>query len=344
MKYLSKIAFGIIFATMPVFAMADIVTTTIPAPTNLTPVDSTPLKSVNFTKVDWSDVIVTTVTSTTTSTTTIVTTSTSTAAGYNYEASLAPTLKADGSFLTPVSASALLASSSMNVSGVSEGVYYWHARAVDVSGATSTWSNFTKVIVDNTAPTTPGTTTLMTSIQPATSTVNGLQIWSFIGSTDNLSGVARYEYNINSASAWVNNLLNTSFATTLSLGTHTLAVRAVDRAENISAISLTTFTVTSSSTSATTTIATSTATTTPKYKDDCKRGGWRTFDKLKFKNQGKCVSFVERERDHKKKEDKRKDDDRKDHEKEVRKEISKREKEIKDMGSKHKQGRDRDDD
>jgi hypothetical protein len=166
--------------------------------------------------------------------------------------------------------------------------------------------------------------------------VNGLQFWSFIGSTDTLSGVARYEYNINSSSTWANNLLNTSFATTLSIGTHTLAVRAVDRAENISAISLTTFTVTSSSTSATTTTATSTATTTPKYKDDCKRGGWRTFDKLKFKNQGKCVSFVEREREHKKKEDKRKDDDRKNHEKEARKEVSKREKEIKEMMSKYK--------
>ena len=148
MKYLSKIAFGIIFATMPVFAMADIVTTTIPAPTNLTPVDSTPLKSVNFTKVDWSDVIVTTVTSTTTSTTTIVTTSTSTAAGYNYEASFVPTVKADGSFLTPVTASSLLASSSMQVTGVATGAYYWHVRAVAVSGATSTWSTVTKVLID----------------------------------------------------------------------------------------------------------------------------------------------------------------------------------------------------
>lgn len=324
-------AFGILFATMPVFAMADIATTTIQTPTNISPVDNTALKSVNFINVDWSDSIVTTVTSTTTGTTTIVTTSTSTPAGYNYEASAIPAIKADGSFLTPITASTLLASSSMSLSGVAAGTYYWHARAVDVSGATSTWSAMTKVLVDNVAPTAPGTTTLTSSIQPATSTVNGLQIWSFIGSTDNLSGVARYEYNINSASTWVNNLLNTSFATTLSIGTHTLAIRAVDRADNISAISLTTFTISSSSTSATTTVATSTATTTPKHKDDCKRGGWKSFDKLHFKNQGKCVSHVEKHDRDEKKEEKKRSEDRKKHEDEARKEVSKREKEIKNL-------------
>ncbi len=319
-------AFGIIFATMPVFAMADIATTTIPSPINISPADNTPLKSVNFTNVDWSDVVISTTTGTTTSTTT--------PAGYNYEASFSPLVNADGSFLTPVTVTTLLASSSFQVSGVPSGVYYWHARAVGLSGATSTWSSSTRVAVDNMAPTTPGTTTLTSSIQPATSTANGFQMWSFIGSTDNLSGVARYEYNINSASAWISNLLNTSFTTTLGVGTHTLAIRAIDRAENTSSSSLITFTISSSSTSATTTVPTSTDTTTPKNKDACKRGGYRTFMNLHFKNQGKCVSYVEKnDREEKKREDKSKEESKK-HENEARKEISKREKEIKNLAKK----------
>jgi hypothetical protein len=31
---------------------------------------------------------------------------------------------------------------------------------------------------------------------------------------------------------------------------------------------------------------------TPKTKDDCKNGGWKTFTNPAFKNQGDCVSFV----------------------------------------------------
>lgn len=320
MKFLNKIALGIIFATIPVFAMANTVTTTIPTPVNISPVDNIALKSVNFTNVDWSDVIVSTTIGTTTSTTTV--------AGYNYEASFVSTVKADGSFLTPITASSLLASSSMQVTGVATGAYYWHVRAVAVSGATSTWSTVTKVLIDNIAPTAPGTTTLTASTQPATSTSNGLQMWSFIPSTDNFSGVARYEYNINSSSTWLSNLLNTSFATALGIGTHTLAIRAVDKADNISAISLTTFMVSSSSTSA---ISTSTA---PKNKDDCKRGGWKSFLNFYFKNQGKCVSSVEKNDRDEKKEQKKRNEDHKKHEKEARKEVSKREKEIEKLTKK----------
>mgnify|MGYP001576242786 CR=1 FL=1 len=32
--------------------------------------------------------------------------------------------------------------------------------------------------------------------------------------------------------------------------------------------------------------------TTPENKDDCKKGGWRTFTNPSFRNQGQCVSFV----------------------------------------------------
>jgi hypothetical protein len=45
----------------------------------------------------------------------------------------------------------------------------------------------------------------------------------------------------------------------------------------------------------------------PKSKADCKNGGWKTFTNPSFKNQGRCVAFVERHSHHAKGDD----DDRK---------------------------------
>ncbi len=290
MKYLNKIILGIFLATMPAFAMAQVVTGIIPTPTHISPVDNVALKTVNFTNVDWTDVLFG-----------------SSTIGYNYESSHSTTTKADGSFLSPAFVSANLASSSISTLGTSEGVYYWHVRALDLLASTtstatsSSWSSAWKVIVDNTAPQASAGVVLTSSIAPVSTTTTGTQGWSFGTSTDNLSGVSRYEYSVNSTSTWINNLLNTTFITNLGIGSHTLLIRAIDRAENISASSVTLFTVTASTTNATTTPVVNGQTN----KNQCKNGGWKRFTNPTFKNQGKCVSFVEKVLKDKKKEEKR---------------------------------------
>lgn len=290
MKYLNKIILGIFLATMPAFAMAQVVTSSIPTPTHISPADNAALKTVNFTNVDWTDVLFG-----------------SSTIGYNYESSHSTTTKADGSFLSPVFVSANLASSSISTLGTSEGVYYWHVRALDLSAAStslatsSAWSSASKITVDNTAPQAPAGVVLTSSVAPVSTTTTGSQVWSFGTSTDNLSGVSRYEYSVNSTSTWVNNLLNTTFTTNLGIGSHTLLIRAIDRAENVSTSSVTLFTVTSSTTNATTTPIVN----GPTNKSQCKNGLWKNFINPTFKNQGKCVSFVEKALKDKKKEEKR---------------------------------------
>jgi hypothetical protein len=39
-------------------------------------------------------------------------------------------------------------------------------------------------------------------------------------------------------------------------------------------------------------LSSSSSTGSPANKDECKKGGWQTFDNPTFKNQGDCVSFV----------------------------------------------------
>ncbi len=290
MKYLNKIILGILFVTMPAFAIAQVVTTSIPTPTHISPADNATLKTVNFTNVDWTDILV----------------GTSTVA-YNYESSHSTSTKANGSFLTPVFVSSNLASSSISTSGTSEGVYYWHVRALDLSAAStslatsSAWSSTSKITVDNTAPQAPVGIVLTSNVAPVSTTTTGSQVWSFGTSSDNLSGVARYEYSVNGTSTWFNNLLNTTFTTNLGIGSHTLLIRAIDRAENVSTSSVTLFTVTSSTTNATTTPIVN----GPTNKNQCKNRLWKNFTNPTFKNQGKCVSFVEKVKKDNKKEEKR---------------------------------------
>jgi hypothetical protein len=312
MKNLNKIVLGILFAAMPAFAMAQVATGTISTPTHISPADNAVLKTVNFTNADWTDVI--------SGTSTI---------SYNYESSLSTTTKADGSFLTPAFVSGNLASSSIPTTGSAEGVYYWHVRAVNLSASTtststatsSAWSTAWKVTVDNTAPSVPTGVVLTSSIAPVSTTTLGTQSWSFGTSTDNLSGIARYEYSVNGTSTWINNLLNTTFTTNLGIGSHTLLLRSIDRAENVSTSSVTLFTVTASTTNATTTPVVN----GPTNKNQCKNGGWRNFTNPTFRNKGKCTSFVEKFLKDKKKEEKRLKENREREEKRLKKESRDRE-------------------
>jgi hypothetical protein len=145
----------------------------------------------------------------------------------------------------------------------------------------------------------------------STPSTHGVQNWSFATATDTLSGVALYQYNVTGTSSWVNNGLLTSFTTTFDIGSYTVSVRALDRAGNISPLARATVTVNASST-----VATSTPSTTPVNPQDCKKGAWK---QLGFRNQGKCVSFVEKMMR-----------DRMKAEKKLREEIKKREKEARE--------------
>lgn len=313
MKYFTKLFFGITLISLPVFAMADTATTSVPV--HLSPLNNAILTSSLFTSADWTDVTVG-----------------STSASYNYESSLSTSTKVDGSFVTPVFASSLLASSSISTASTGEGIYYWHVRAVDtLTGSTSTWSAPWKVTVDNTAPTAPGSPILVSSVSPTSSTTVGQQVWSFSTSTDTLSGVSRYEYSVNSTTTWINNLLSTSITTALGIGTHTISVRAIDGANNTSPVASSTFTVTASST-----VATSTPPVAPPVKaSQCKRMGWKTFTNPSFKNQGKCVSFVEKSlRDIKKHENDLRKENKK-HVANAHKKVTEREKVIRAISEKH---------
>lgn len=277
-------AFAISALCLPLIASADVASTTMPVPTHISPIDNAALTTSSFTNVDWSDVSLA-----------------STTLFYNYEISSSSTLLADGSFATPTATSSLLASSSMPALGTAEGVYYWHVRSVDASSTKSLWSAASKVIVDNTMPSAPSNLVLTASSAPVisgTTTIsNGSQTWSFAPSVDNLSGVAKYQYNLSGTSTWVDTGLATSFVTTLPLGSHYVSVRAFDRSGHMSTSTSVAVTITASSTSATST------THIPSSINQCKKSGWRSFAGARFKNQGSCVSYVEKSLRDKKKEE-----------------------------------------
>jgi hypothetical protein len=58
----------------------------------------------------------------------------------------------DGSFTSPVYQSGALSTSTIPTPGTPEGVYYWHVRAVDALGNSTTWTSPWKITIDNTAP------------------------------------------------------------------------------------------------------------------------------------------------------------------------------------------------
>jgi hypothetical protein len=271
---------------LPLFASADVASTTMPVPVHVSPINNAVFTTSLFTNVDWSDVSLG-----------------STTLFYNYELSSSSLLLVDGSFATPFATSSLLASSSMPAVGTAEGVYYWHVRSVDASSTKSVWSSASKVTVDNTIPSAPSALTLTSSVSPiisGTTTVNnGSQTWLFTPSVDTLSGVAKYQYNLSGTSTWTDIGLATSFVTTLPLGSRYVSVRAFDVAGNMSTSTSAAVTITASSTSATSTLY------VPSSINQCKKSGWRSFAGALFKNQGRCVSYIEKSLRDKKKEEQR---------------------------------------
>lgn len=263
---------------MPLFVSADIASTTSSIPVHISPADNSALTTASFTSVDWTD--------------TFVGTST-TPALYYYELSSSTSTNVDGGFTTFIATSSLLASSTMITVGTPEGTYYWHVRSADAFGNRGAWSTPWKVVVDNTFPTAPSNLVITASSAPiitgTTTVTNGSQTWLFSPSSDNGSGVSKYQYNISGTSTWFDNGLSTSFTTALGLGLHNVSVRAFDRSGNMSTSTTSFVRITASST-----LATTTPTTTPSTVNQCKKNGWKLFTSPSFKNQGKCVSYVEK--------------------------------------------------
>lgn len=318
MKSYAKIGVLVTFLSLPFVVMAD----TITVPSHISPLTNSVFASASAVTLDWSDVFVG-----------------STTAEYHIELSKNLSANPDGSFNAPYFVSSLLTNSLYSLTSTTpEGVYYWHVRGVDMtasSTATSSWSLPWQFTVDTTAPTSPTNLTLVSSIPPSASSTNGTQMWSFGTSTDTLSGIGKYQYAINSTTTWVDNGLSNLITTTLGVGTHKLAVRALDKAGNISSAITATFVVTSSSTVVTETKRTDAPTTM----NQCKNGGWKTFTNPVFKNQGRCVSFVEQKlRDKKQLENKLKQEFKK-KESDARKNAEKREKDLRTRIKEHEKER-----
>lgn len=287
MKNFFRTVFGVSLLVMPLLVSADIASSSLPAPVHVSPLNNAALTTSSFTSVDWSN--------------TVVGTST-TPALYYYELSTATSTTVDGGFSLLTASSSLLSSSTILTAGTAEGVYYWHVRSADAFGNKGTWSTPWRFIVDNTIPTAPSNLLITASSAPiiiGTTTVsNGTQTWMFTPSVDNGSGVSKYQYNVSGTSTWFDNALATSFTTSLGVGFYTVSIRAFDRSGNMSTSTTVALGVTASSTTATTTIPVIKPSTT----GNCKKGGWRMFSEYNFKNQGRCVSFVEKMLNDKKKE------------------------------------------
>ncbi|HEY6021842.1 MAG TPA: hypothetical protein VIY48_18855 [Candidatus Paceibacterota bacterium] len=131
-------------------------TTTLMAPTNLSPTNGASLTSAQWTSAQWSTV-----------------SGSSTPITYLYESSNASTTKPDGSFTSAIYQSGPLSSPQISTTGTGAGVYWWHARAVDNSGAMSAWSMPTMVTV--TAGTSTGTTTPPCGATNLIGSLQGLQ-------------------------------------------------------------------------------------------------------------------------------------------------------------------------
>ena len=286
---------------MPLFVSADIASSTLVVPVHVSPLNNVALTTSSFTSVDWTDTFV--------GTSTIP-------AFYYYELSQGTSTNIEGGFTIPHATSSLLASSTMITVGTGEGAYYWHVRSADAFGNKGSWSMPWKVVIDNTAPTQPSNLLITASSAPVivgTTTSNGYQTWSFSPSLDTGSGVSKYQYNVSGTSTWFDNGLVTSFTTTLGVGSYSVSVRALDRSGNSSISTVVSLTITASSTSVTTTPPV----ITPSTISQCKKGGWKTFSSPSFKNQGKCVSHVEKMlRNQKKADHQSRVDTKKKHEKE----------------------------
>ncbi len=117
--------------------------------------------------------------------------------------------------------------------GISEGIWYWRVRAVDNMSNYGNWSEYRKLIVDNTAP-----NKVLLNLPVSNNNINNnTPVFSWSGN-DNLSGIDFYvlelsSNNFNSEYVITNNSTTWIPAFTLSNGMWYWKVKGVDRAGNI---------------------------------------------------------------------------------------------------------------
>jgi autotransporter passenger strand-loop-strand repeat protein len=85
-----------------------------------------------------------------------------------------------------------VAASSVNISGLADGIYYWRVRTMDNSGNYSEWNTGSSFMADATAPSAPDRLTAIVSVNNATLD------WS--DATDAASGVKQYEFQVDNNS------------------------------------------------------------------------------------------------------------------------------------------------
>jgi hypothetical protein len=143
-------------------------------------------------------------------------------------------IASDTSFVNPITYTT--SDTTLSVSNLSEGRYYWRVSAKDNAGNLSGWSEVRSFRLDITAPTVPNL------VSPTNNSLLNTTLIIFIWnrSQDNLSGVKEYELQIASNQSFVNPITFTTSDTTLSVsnlndGVYYWRVRAKDYAGNLSA-------------------------------------------------------------------------------------------------------------
>jgi hypothetical protein len=142
-------------------------------------------------------------------------------------------ISSDSSFTNPTSYT--VTDTTVTISNLNKGIYYWRVRAEDNTGNLSGWSGVRIFRLDITGPTVPNL--VYPTNRSLLNTTRIIFIWN--RSQDNLSGVKEYELQIASSQSFVNPITFTTSDTTLSVnnlnnGVYYWRVSAKDNAGNSS--------------------------------------------------------------------------------------------------------------
>ncbi len=174
-----------------------------------------------------------------------------------------------------------------------EGVHYIKVRAKDNKGNYSDWSNVCKITGDRTVPTVKitspdyearvsGKVEIKGSIAD-----NNLSSYSVVVTNNKNEKVAASGEISQTSNLYKSVLWNWNSAKTAN-GLYTIRLQAKDAAGNVSSTSTKVYLRSSCLSSGSCNLPVLIT------KDQCKKCGWKKFSYLGFKNQGQCVSYVER--------------------------------------------------
>lgn len=185
----------------------------IPTPENLSPANGAILRSKDFAKYSWTEIV-----------------NENIPVSYFFDYSISPEIDQEtGLFVEPINPPVLLDKAELATAFTPEGTIYWHVIAIDTEENLSGWSDIWMVTIDDTAPTDP------TEVV-AKSTRNTVDI-KWTASTDE-NGVAGYNiYRIDKPTIKLNaDLITANTYTDINVadGEYYYFVRAIDRAGNLS--------------------------------------------------------------------------------------------------------------